>query len=268
MEINVIKNAHVISLSGGLCSFFAALRVKEEYGTDNLYLLFADTRMEDEDLYRFLKETVKHLGGKFIVLDQNKTPWDIFFDVRYLGNSRIDPCSQQLKRKPIREYIFNNFDPATSIIHFGFDIEEVGRFERCAKLWLPYKSSAPLQQRPYITRPMMLEKLKEVNIELPLLYKKGFLHNNCGGFCIKAGQKQFKLLYEEFPERFEYHRQEEEAIRKYLDKDVSILRKQIDGIRYNYTLTQLKDDIEAKKQIEEDDWGGCKNCFAPDELED
>lgn len=261
----MIQNAHVVSISGGMCSFFTAKRVKEKFGSENLYLVFADTRIEDEDLYRFLKETLEYLEGHFIYLASDKSVWDTFFDSRFLGNNRIDPCSRILKREPLRKWITKNIDPETSTLYFGFDIEEGHRFKRCAELWLPYASAAPLMEKPYITRPMMLDELKKLNIKPPRLYEMGFLHNNCGGFCVKAGQKQFKLLYEKFPERFEYHRQEEEALRAFLGKNISILKKQKNNVQFRYTLTQMKEDLDAQKQIEEDDWGGCQSCFSPDE---
>ena len=47
---------HVVMFSGGAGSWMTAKRVAEKHGTDNLILLFADTLIEDEDLYRFLDE--------------------------------------------------------------------------------------------------------------------------------------------------------------------------------------------------------------------
>lgn len=44
---------HVVNFSGGLCSFWSAHRVKERYGSANMVLLFADTLIEDPDLYGF-----------------------------------------------------------------------------------------------------------------------------------------------------------------------------------------------------------------------
>ena len=47
---------HVVMFSGGAGSWAAAKRVAERHGTADLTLLFTDTLMEDEDLYRFLHE--------------------------------------------------------------------------------------------------------------------------------------------------------------------------------------------------------------------
>ena len=44
----------VAHYSGGLSSHLAAHRAIEEYGVDNVTLLFADVKGEDDDLYRFI----------------------------------------------------------------------------------------------------------------------------------------------------------------------------------------------------------------------
>ena len=54
---------HVVFYSGGLASWATAMRVAEKHGTKNLKMLFTDTKMEDEDLYRFLDESAILLGG-------------------------------------------------------------------------------------------------------------------------------------------------------------------------------------------------------------
>ncbi len=55
---------HVVMFSGGLASWAAAKRVAAENGTDALVLLFSDTLMEDEDLYRFLDQAAADVGGE------------------------------------------------------------------------------------------------------------------------------------------------------------------------------------------------------------
>ena len=45
---------HVVSFSGGVGSWLAARRVAERHGTERMTLLFTDTLIEDNDLYRFL----------------------------------------------------------------------------------------------------------------------------------------------------------------------------------------------------------------------
>lgn len=52
---------HLVMFSGGAGSYAAAKRVVAEHGPANTLLIFADTKMEDEDLYRFVGEAVAKL---------------------------------------------------------------------------------------------------------------------------------------------------------------------------------------------------------------
>lgn len=49
--------------SGGIGSYITGKRMAERYGTENLIHLFTDTKSEDEDLYRFLRESCAVTGG-------------------------------------------------------------------------------------------------------------------------------------------------------------------------------------------------------------
>ena len=85
--------------SGGVGSWMTARRVVDMHGTDGLVLLFADTMMEDEDLYRFIVDAAKNIGGEFVRIADGRTPWQVFTDERFLGNTKVDPCSKILKRQ-------------------------------------------------------------------------------------------------------------------------------------------------------------------------
>lgn len=52
---------HVVFFSGGACSYCTAKRVIENVGKENVVLLFTDTKIEDEDLYRFIDEAAAAL---------------------------------------------------------------------------------------------------------------------------------------------------------------------------------------------------------------
>ena len=105
------------------------------------------------------------------------------------------------------------------------------------------------------------EFLQKHGLELPRLYKMGFLHNNCGGFCCRAGKAHFKRLLMTMPCRFAFHEKKEQEIREQLG-DVSILTD-TDGGRL--TLQMLRERVEAKKDkgFDDDQASGC-NCFTGD----
>ena len=51
---------------------------------------------------------------------------------------------------------------------------------------------------------------KKYEIEVPLLYKQNFVHNNCAGRCVKAGQGHFQNLL--IRREKEYHKLMEQEI--------------------------------------------------------
>ena len=163
-----MKSKHVVMFSAGGGSWAAAKRVVERHGTANLWLLFTDTLMEDEDAYRFLVEGAANVLGvevptqrvpqvyqfpdwndrhayKLFVeglraefegvipglfwLARGGDIWDVFRAERFLGNSSADPCSKLLKRKMADAWLQANCDPADTIVYVGIDKFEEHRFD-------------------------------------------------------------------------------------------------------------------------------------------
>jgi 3'-phosphoadenosine 5'-phosphosulfate sulfotransferase (PAPS reductase)/FAD synthetase len=254
---------HVITFSGGISSWGAAKRVVERYGTQNVRLLFADTRMEDEDTYRFLIEAAANVGAPLSVISEGRTPWQVMFDEGFLGNSRMDPCSRILKREMIDKWLTENCDRPMTSIYVGIDWTEEHRYTKLRDLrraegWYYY---APLCEPPYVTKSDLLLQLKAEGIRPPRLYEAGFSHNNCGGFCIKAGQGHYKRLLEFMPERFAHHEAQEQALIAQIGKPVSILTDRTgDGKKKPLTLKDFRIRVESGRQVDAFDIGGC-GCF-------
>ena len=249
---------HVIGFSGGVTSWMAAKRVAERHGTADMTLLFADTRMEDEDLYRFIVQAASNVGAPLVVLADGRTPWGVFNDERFLGNSRIDPCSKILKRKLLDKWRDANMNQLTDVNYVGLDWTELHRVERLLPRVVPWRYEAPLCEKPWIDKTEALAALEREGIKPPRLYGMGFPHNNCGGFCVKAGQAQFKLLLDKMPDRYRFHEEQEEALRARLGKDVSILRDRRGGESKPLTLKDFRERVQADaKDHDELDFGGC-----------
>jgi len=262
---NPYSKTHIVLYSGGLGSYFTAKRlVQQGIEEENIILLFTDTQIEDEDLYRFLKDSTEKLGIPLTNYSDGRTIWDVFKDVKFLGNSRLDPCSRVLKREMSREFI-KKYKPEEVIIYLGYDWTEMNRFEKAQKAWLPYIINSPMCDEPYLDKEDMKRILvEEDGIRLPRLYEMGFAHNNCGGGCVKAGIGHFTKLLDEFPERFKLWEDNEQEIREHLGKDVSILRRTKNGVRSNFTLKMLREERESVTEEEKCDIGGC-GCFSTEE---
>lgn len=115
---------HIVFYSGGVGSWAAARRVIESFGKDNTILLFTDTLIEDEDLYRFIDDTVKDLGAQFVKIADGRTPFEVYKEARFLGNSRIAPCSHKLKQEVAEKWVKENFNPDECVLYLGIDWTE------------------------------------------------------------------------------------------------------------------------------------------------
>lgn len=256
---------HIVFYSGGLGSWATAKRVIERHGKENTILLFTDTKMEDEDLYRFLDDTEKDFGMKITRIADGRDVWEVFKDSRLIGNSRIAPCSHILKQKAASKWIKANFTPDEAVLYLGIDWTEEHRTVAPTKNWHPYKVEFPMCEEPYLTKNDVMNELKKTGIKLPRLYEKGFSHNNCGGFCVRAGQGHFANLLKQMPDRYAYHEKKEQEMRDYLGRDdISILTRTRNGQKETLTLKQLREEYErGGEQIDMFDIGGC-GCFVQD----
>ena len=252
--------------SGGAGSWATAMKVREQHGTENLYLVFADTLIEDEDLYRFIDEAATQIGGTLVHLKDGRDIWQVFKDNRFLGNSRLANCSKFLKQRPSREWLEANATPEECVVYVGIDWTETHRLPAIEQAYLPYTAKAPLCDKPYLDKQQVIEWMGREGIKPPRLYGMGFAHNNCGGFCVRSGQAQFKKLLELFPDRYAAHEAKEEELRQYLGKDVSIMKDRRGGESKPMTMAAFRKRLEAEanKIDDEDDWGGC-GCFVDGE---
>lgn len=259
---------HVVMFSGGVGSWAAAKRVAEKHGTDDLTLLFTDTLIEDEDLYRFIEEAAANVGGTLVKIAEGRDPWTVFFDVRFLGNSRIDPCSKILKRDFADKWLDANCNPEDTMLYVGIDWSEEHRYVGVQRRYAEkgYLCDAPMCDPPYLTKTQMLDWLRREGIRVPRLYEMGFAHNNCGGFCIKAGQGHFANLLKQMPVRYREHEEAEQAFRDFIGKDVAILTDRRGGGKKPLTLRQLRERLERDQcDVDKFDIGGC-GCFGENDV--
>lgn len=119
--------------STGAGSAWLAKYVVDKYGKENTIILITDTKWEDEDNYRFMKEVADYIGVEITEKSDGRTPEDIFRKDLYFGNFGTAPCSKELKMKQtflyVQELIENGIMP---ILYFGIDYKEARRAPRLA----------------------------------------------------------------------------------------------------------------------------------------
>lgn len=253
----------VVLYSGGALSWAAAMRTIERHGRADLVLLFTDTSMEDADLYRFLDDSERQLGVQITRLRDGRTPWGVFADEGMIGNTRADICSRILKREQSQRWLRDNA-PGADLV-FGIDWEEVHRRDALIDRYgaQGHDVAAPMCDSPWMTKQEVLAWMRDEGVEPPRMYGLGFAHNNCGGFCVRAGHGHFAHLLRVWPDRYRVHELNEIEFRARTGKDVSILRDRIGGETRPMTLREFRERIEAGAtgQLDLLDLGGC-GCFA------
>lgn len=201
----------VLSLSGGVSSFLAARRYLDEWGSRGVAAVFADTLIEDPDVYRFVRESAAYLGVPFYWLKDGRDPWQVFADERYIGNSRAAKCSDLLKRRVVRRWMAENCSEGASLV-LGFGFEEPERVARAVVRSRPWRVVAPLAVRPWMGKAEQLRTVAALGIAPPSSCALGFPHANCGGFCVRAGAAHFLHLLRVYPERFAHHEAQEATL--------------------------------------------------------
>ena len=256
----------MIMFSGGASSFVAGLRVEAEQ--NDVIWLFTDTQIESPDLYRFVREVRDkrrqwwswRKKDRVHIIADGRDPWQVFRDEKFIGNTRIDPCSKILKRNLARKWVEANCPP-DSIICLGITWDEEHRLEAVKQRWAPYEVRAPLCESPFLFKEDILAEVEAAGHKRSAAYDLGFPHDNCGGFCCKAGQGQFALLWKERPEVYLHHEDEEQRTIKEIGKNVAILRDRRGGKTRPMTLREFRQRLEAGKKHDLFEWGGC-GCFA------
>jgi 3'-phosphoadenosine 5'-phosphosulfate sulfotransferase (PAPS reductase)/FAD synthetase len=259
---------YIVNVSGGLTSYEALRRTIAKHGRENVRAVFADTRIEDPDLYRFLDDIEAHLGVEIVRLADGRTPFEVWRDARAItlrggGGAGAAPCSRVLKREVIERWVQANFEPGTYTRVIGYSWDEQHRMYALIAIYAPDPVWFPLAERPFMDKCHIADQLEAEGIKAPALYEAGFAHNNCGGGCVKAGQAHFAHLLRQRPEVYARWEQEEADFRAWIGKDVAILNdRRGGGPRKPLTLADFRARVEAGEPFENDEWGGC-GCFAP-----
>jgi hypothetical protein len=262
---------HVVNLSGGACSFWAAHRVAERYGTADMVLLFADVLIEDPELYEFNDWTAGYFGVSVTRVSRELTPWQLFRQKGVIGHDRLPICSIMLKREPLWEWHAENLNPRNSLfgepdmIYVGLDWNESHRLEILRANQPEWVIEAPMcEWEPVWDKCTMLKELKALGAPEQRSYREGFPHNNCGRRCVRAGISHFvKLFKTDAPAFLEWEREEAATIAELTTRgtssaDFTLLTDRRGGIRKSMTLAQLRERIEAgDKTLPKYDWGGC-----------
>ena len=252
----------VVNVSGGNGSAIALLRCVERFGAASVDAIFADTRTEHPDLYRFLDDLERVAGVPITRLSDGRDIWRVFDDEGIIttpGTARACKASIELKQVQLARHIGTRYAPAQCQIAVGLSWMEPERQKRLSAKLAPYKVIFPLDWQPCLSACAEQEYLRKRGLRLSALYDMGYPHNNCHGLCVLAGLKQWAGVLKDFPVKYvEAEAWEQRFIERH---DFTINKDRRGGETKNYSLCQLREDVEAGRAFD-DGWRGACNCMA------
>lgn len=216
----------IVAISGGKASAWCATWALENYNPSDVILYFNDTKWEHPDLYRFMNELSKFLGRPIIEDSDGRSPEQLFIEHHALANNRMPFCSMILKAERLQRFYKDG-----DILVFGIGSEEMGRASRIIAVY--QRIAVKTNRYARIELPLITEqissrdidsKITQMGIEPPALYGIGFIHNNCSGGCVRAGKKQWKLLYEKLPSVYAERERVENYMRGITQKDIHFFK--------------------------------------------
>lgn len=261
--------AHLVQFSTGITSAEVAKVVVDRHGPENVVLMTADTRIEDEDNWRFAFEVVEFIGRpEWQILADGRHPMQVGLDEGVVPNNRMAVCSRILKRELLNGYMDANYDPADSVVYLGFtrDRKELDRFAAHVAHMAPWKVEAPLIDSGHVFfKHDLFDVWRSRGIREPRLYDTGAPHANCGGGCVRGGQDEWRRLLYWNRDRYLWWEGWEERIRAKVG-DFSILRDRTGKTLRPLSLQEFRLRLERDSTLfDPEDTGAC-GCdpFAPE----
>lgn len=184
---------------GAASAVNAKIAVEYYRETYEVLIVNCDTRpSEDADNFRFSAECERWFGQRIIYLRNEKydTVDDVFERERFMSCPRGAKCTTELKKKPRLQ--FTRPDDVNS---FGFTFDEQSRLRKFSLRNPDLLLKWILVDRG-IRKQDCFNSLREAGIELPRMYRLGFMNNNCPG-CVKASSPWYwDMIRRHYPDVF------------------------------------------------------------------
>lgn len=218
-----MKNDIICWFSGGVTSAVAIHLCIQIFGLERCRIIFIDTKNEDEDTYRFLKDCEKWYGKKieWLTNEEYNCIQEVWFKYKGLNFANGAICSSELKRAMRLYFEKNNYYVMQD---FGFDIKEPKRAENMTNNYPKSKCIYPLLMFGW-TKKRCIEELNNYGIKIPRAYDWGFNNNNClQTGCVQGGIGYWQLYGKMFPDRFDNMAKIEHELTDLKGKPVTMIR--------------------------------------------
>ena len=196
-----MNNNIIAWFSCGITSAVACKLAIEEYGKENIDLVYIKIDSSHEDNERFINDCENWYGMKITQIQSKKykDQYEVSKKVKYINGVKGAPCTVNLKKNVRKDYEKEN--PFSNQI-FGFEFvkKEINRAIRFSQQNPQTKPLYPLIDAK-LTKEMCADIILKNGIKLPTMYELGFHNNNCIG-CVKGGKGYWNHIRKHFVNDF------------------------------------------------------------------
>lgn len=224
-----------VGFSGGATSAWCAGWALRNFPKDEVVLLFHDTKEEDSDTYRFLKEMAVALDHPITERSDGRSVTDLFHDMNMLANDQQAFCSRILKIEQ-REKYFKELrewpdEDREIILVLGFSANEPERIQRMtAHSWKDnYTLRCPIAEEG-VTKQQCADWCScTMGVKLPRMYEWSD-HANCPG-CVRGGKAYWLAVKQNVPEVYEQRKQLEIEFGHTFSSRYSLIQIETEGLK-------------------------------------
>jgi len=189
----------VVWFSCGAASAVAAKISVERFGKERPVDVCYCDLSEDEhpDNARFLADVERWIERPIIKLRSHRYSRidDVFLGERFIRSPSGAPCTKLLKR-----HVRERYERPDDIVVIGYTSDECERIAGLEAI-SPHTTFLWVLAQAGISKADCYRIVKAAGIELPVMYKLGYGHNNCIG-CVKGGAGYWNKIRRDFPEVF------------------------------------------------------------------
>lgn len=193
----------IVGFSGGVSSAWCAGWALRTYPRDEVVLLFHDTKEEDPDTYRFIREVAEALGHPVTERSDGRSVTEIFYEQGALANNRMAFCSRILKAEQRDRYFKEaRRAGASALVNvLGFSAVEWQRVSRASARALTsgYAVRFPMVEES-VSKQQAADWCRTLGVRLPEMYRWSE-HANCVG-CVRGGKAYWLAVAKHAPETF------------------------------------------------------------------